>query len=99
SSRRRHTRFSLDWSSDVCSSDLESIRLHAPRQCICPGWLFSNSGKQGTEYFCKSIQVGTGSFNLKDNCPFCRKAGITYTSWKTLPLPDSDPMKGCPHPA
>src|SRR5690606_39812409 len=25
SSRRRHTRFSRDWSSDVCSSDLERI--------------------------------------------------------------------------
>src|SRR5690606_39939357 len=25
SSRRRHTRFSRDWSSDVCSSDLASI--------------------------------------------------------------------------
>src|SRR5690606_11008076 len=25
SSRRRHTRFSRDWSSDVCSSDLEII--------------------------------------------------------------------------
>src|SRR2546430_8033064 len=25
SSRRRHTRFDCDWSSDVCSSDLESI--------------------------------------------------------------------------
>src|SRR5690606_36120592 len=24
-SRRRHTRFSRDWSSDVCSSDLKSI--------------------------------------------------------------------------
>src|SRR5690606_39498475 len=27
SSRRRHTRFSRDWSSDVCSSDLELISL------------------------------------------------------------------------
>src|SRR5690606_26946557 len=27
SSRRRHTRFSRDWSSDVCSSDLPEIRL------------------------------------------------------------------------
>src|SRR5205809_6590912 len=26
SSRRRHTRCSRDWSSDVCSSDLDSIR-------------------------------------------------------------------------
>src|SRR5690606_40994219 len=34
SSRRRHTRFSRDWSSDVCSSDLqirdESIHLLRP---------------------------------------------------------------------
>src|SRR5690606_39703038 len=27
SSRRRHTRFSRDWSSDVCSSDLEAMPL------------------------------------------------------------------------
>src|SRR5260370_24932387 len=25
SSRRRHTRFKCDWSSDVCSSDLEAL--------------------------------------------------------------------------
>src|SRR2546430_10484314 len=28
SSRRRHTRFDCDWSSDVCSSDLGHIRIH-----------------------------------------------------------------------
>src|SRR5690606_2303271 len=28
SSRRRHTRFSRDWSSDVCSSDLMSFLAH-----------------------------------------------------------------------
>src|SRR5690606_39494548 len=27
SSRRRHTRFSRDWSSDVCSSDLSQGRI------------------------------------------------------------------------
>src|SRR2546430_12525777 len=27
SSRRRHTRFDCDWSSDVCSSDLWLLRL------------------------------------------------------------------------
>src|SRR2546430_10716633 len=26
SSRRRHTRFDCDWSSDVCSSDLPSVK-------------------------------------------------------------------------
>src|SRR5690606_17246290 len=30
SSRRRHTRFSRDWSSDVCSSDLCMLALWAP---------------------------------------------------------------------
>src|SRR5690606_39864447 len=30
SSRRRHTRFSRDWSSDVCSSDLLADRLGRP---------------------------------------------------------------------
>src|SRR2546430_10576607 len=28
SSRRRHTRFDCDWSSDVCSSDLQAHRLY-----------------------------------------------------------------------
>src|SRR6266700_7186966 len=32
SSRRRHTRFSRDWSSDVCSSDLVSLRLYLERE-------------------------------------------------------------------
>src|SRR5947209_10356610 len=31
SSRRRHTRYWRDWSSDVCSSDLDMIRLHRDR--------------------------------------------------------------------
>src|SRR5690606_40206925 len=31
SSRRRHTRFSRDWSSDVCSSDLDKPLAHNGR--------------------------------------------------------------------
>src|SRR3972149_6589771 len=31
SSRRRHTRFDCDWSSDVCSSDLGDIGRPVPR--------------------------------------------------------------------
>src|SRR2546430_3524092 len=31
SSRRRHTRFDCDWSSDVCSSDLEVARAAEER--------------------------------------------------------------------
>src|SRR5688572_32274101 len=32
SSRRRHTRFDCDWSSDVCSSDLVSLIQGAERR-------------------------------------------------------------------
>src|SRR5260370_30664377 len=36
SSRRRHTRFKCDWSSDVCSSDLTRHSEHAhERACFC----------------------------------------------------------------
>src|SRR5256886_6786844 len=35
SSRRRHTRFDCDWSSDVCSSDLEdNADAHLKRQVM-----------------------------------------------------------------
>ena len=34
SSRRRHTRFTSDWSSDVCSSDLGKLKLD-PSQLEC----------------------------------------------------------------
>src|SRR5439155_14411740 len=32
SSRRRHTRWPRDWSSDVCSSDLVAVSPSSPRQ-------------------------------------------------------------------
>src|SRR5690606_7794791 len=38
SSRRRHTRFSRDWSSDVCSSDLNQPIILSKR-CIIPDFL------------------------------------------------------------
>ena len=34
SSRRRHTRYWRDWSSDVCSSDLEMTRTHMKAAAI-----------------------------------------------------------------
>src|SRR6266480_3163913 len=43
SSRRRHTRLTCDWSSDVCSSDLAMARgagrLHG--QTSLAGWLYT----------------------------------------------------------
>src|SRR5690606_39819952 len=36
SSRRRHTRFSRDWSSDVCSSDLGGVEVGALQLAVPP---------------------------------------------------------------
>src|SRR5690606_40532476 len=39
SSRRRHTRFSRDWSSDVCSSDLTSDMFGGNSNWRGPIWI------------------------------------------------------------
>src|SRR2546430_7671347 len=41
SSRRRHTRFDCDWSSDVCSSDLLAGALERERLIIRPAQFFA----------------------------------------------------------
>src|SRR5256886_6309023 len=46
SSRRRHTRFDCDWSSDVCSSDL---------------YTFTFTGGAGTTYSITAIPVTVGT--------------------------------------
>src|SRR2546430_13589145 len=44
SSRRRHTRFDCDWSSDVCSSDLARIELLASLNRQFPAPVFKYRG-------------------------------------------------------
>src|SRR2546430_12909892 len=48
SSRRRHTRFDCDWSSDVCSSDLAS---KSDNKSIAVLPLLNESGNPQDEYF------------------------------------------------
>src|SRR5688572_18487385 len=43
SSRRRHTRFDCDWSSDVCSSDLSDLGLHSNLPFGAPESFVNNS--------------------------------------------------------
>src|SRR5690606_40704946 len=58
SSRRRHTRFSRDWSSDVCSSDLflknkllpveqRKLWLIVPFVCLFKEYLYTGLGAKG----------------------------------------------------
>src|SRR5260370_24267985 len=52
SSRRRHTRFKCDWSSDVCSSDLTSHALVQDRVGACDFDVatFTNVGHDHMDY-------------------------------------------------
>src|SRR5690606_355422 len=52
SSRRRHTRFSRDWSSDVCSSDLAFPVL------LAGGLLLVFDRSFGTSFFLSDIYIG-----------------------------------------
>src|SRR2546427_1539531 len=46
SSRRRHTRFDCDWSSDVCSSDLAAMLFYA------------SVAQAGPPLICHAIEIG-----------------------------------------
>src|SRR2546430_12108860 len=53
SSRRRHTRFDCDWSSDVCSSDHNKFNLFWDEQHPCQGATWSDK-----EDGCRQQQPG-----------------------------------------
>src|SRR5260370_9247401 len=55
SSRRRHTRFKCDWSSDVCSSDLFH---HVGRQVVEDFWELAHSVGQGRAAFYRGADTG-----------------------------------------
>src|SRR5260370_35940757 len=61
SSRRRHTRFKCDWSSDVCSSDLAS---NAP--CRAISWACSRTDTAGMGH---DSRPGRNPANTKEKTP------------------------------
>src|SRR5690606_27992470 len=64
SSRRRHTRFSRDWSSDVCSSDLYNNEMpHSGK--ILTGGLDSNALQRPKKFFGSARAIeGGGSLTI-----------------------------------
>src|SRR2546430_15029087 len=50
SSRRRHTRFDCDWSSDVCSSDLLRLRMRHLKSPVSPSNPIHNADDCGKDY-------------------------------------------------
>src|SRR5256884_4299979 len=64
SSRRRHTRCSRDWSSDVCSSDLKSL----PFSLRCSPFCVALQGHSVIAYFCP-FWAGIGSSRHVEGVP------------------------------
>src|SRR2546430_8634452 len=65
SSRRRHTRFDCDWSSDVCSSDLEywNISPNLLVGCIVPS--VRSADRKSTRLNSSHSQISYAVFCLK----------------------------------
>src|SRR6266571_5540391 len=62
SSRRRHTRLTCDWSSDVCSSDLDRAFADFARRANKPVVLVANKseGRHGEVGAMESYALGLG---------------------------------------
>src|SRR5690606_40180941 len=58
SSRSRHTRFSRDWSSDVCSSDLPLDPVAAAEVIADGERRFIDLGEINGRPFCNAISIG-----------------------------------------
>src|SRR5690606_41176669 len=71
SSRRRHTRCSRDWSSDVCSSDL------LPGDC----WIFLGVNLAGLYSFRQALRHASCPI------PYCNEPSLSFPTAPALPPP------------
>src|SRR2546430_4813843 len=65
SSRRRHTRFDCDWSSDVCSSDLEWQFCRTPREQFFPHGRPNATSGSGSKEFPERFASPTSARPIK----------------------------------
>src|SRR5690606_1536725 len=93
SSRRRHTRFSRDWSSDVCSSDLGAIpyaytanlgQTAEPDYDAIPKKALQCGAEQARLIDCREQLVAEGIAALQSGAFHITTAGVTY--FNTTPL-------------
>src|SRR2546430_9995865 len=56
SSRRRHTRFDCDWSSDVCSSDLPRSRTPSPARAAAASSCWARLAPSRSEEHTSELQ-------------------------------------------
>src|SRR5690625_5927739 len=95
SSRRRHTRWPRDWSSDVCSSDLTRYRpppdLAAfialrDRRCTFPGCSRTAQATQVDHTIPYADGGTTAHHNLGSLCQVCHLLK-TFTNWSATQDP------------
>src|SRR5690606_9565044 len=91
SSRRRHTRFSRDWSSDVCSSDLRKGEIEKLLRCKGAGAYLLSQQLPG-----KTVRL---DFSINPNeKPSYRNSWIKFPEgWKPC-LPKPGGWVSCPTP-
>src|SRR5690606_15928893 len=75
SSRRRHTRFSRDWSSDVCSSDLRSL------ECVKQAGGFTQYRQK---FFVGDSNQGIHTFLQLADTGLCDSHTLAAFEWKRL---------------
>src|SRR5690606_10638959 len=84
SSRRRHTRFSRDWSSDVCSSDLE---LRTPITALLGTLEVTQSKTRSAEEYKSAIaQLEQYTLDLQDTLEQMMLLSGAKTSFELKPI-------------
>src|SRR5260370_31974007 len=68
SSRRRHTRFKCDWSSDVCSSDLMKRAIDTTMESGAKGIRIQMAGRLGGAEMARTEKNMAGSNPLSTIC-------------------------------
>src|SRR6267142_6671296 len=87
SSRRRHTRLTCDWSSDVCSSDLELGAYRITVNAVCPG-LTASEGVMASPHakafeFVEMLQAIKGHGKPDDIAPAVAFLASEEAQWIT----------------
>src|SRR5260370_22389522 len=94
SSRRRHTRFKCDWSSDVCSSDLLWKAIDE-----VSGWKKEPKALRSLWASCRAPCSALGSFSqpLTSSMAFNRRSFTPprpgAVMWKSFPLPSGPALR------
>src|SRR2546422_4327943 len=86
SSRRRHTRCSRDWSSDVCSSDLAGLSYDTSRTSLSGDAQELQFGKVGGAHllFQTGYQRRSAGFEINDLGYLQRADQQTWSTWMEI---------------